>query len=152
VTEVLNRELALACSPAHAFAIFTGRTELWWPRGHRRDPQATMAMEPVTGGRLVERSPDGAEWVLGRITLVEPPGKLHFEWFPGSPGAPTSVEIAFLPAGGQTVVKIVHRALGEGAIAAWPDKVAVFARGWDTVLPALAGYIAENQETPREDL
>ena len=67
---ILERVIALRCSPAHAFAVFTGKTDLWWPRHHRRTEAAAMVLEPRLGGRLLERSPDGNEWVIGTITDV----------------------------------------------------------------------------------
>jgi uncharacterized protein YndB with AHSA1/START domain len=144
---VLNRVITLRCSPAHAFHVFTEMTDLWWPRGHRRTAEATMVLEAAAGGRLLERSPDGSEWLLGRITVFEAPHRISFDWFPGSPTSPTSVDATFRATAGGSEIEIVHRALSEGAVAAWPDKVALFARGWDTVLPAMADFIEKQQAT-----
>lgn len=138
---ILERVIALRCSPAHAFRVFTEMTDLWWPKGHRRTPGATMVFEPAAGGRLLERAADGEEWVLGRLTVFDPPHRLGFDWFPGSPAAPTSVDVTFSAAEHGSEIAIVHRALSEAAIAAWPEKVALFERGWDTILPALARLI-----------
>lgn len=145
MADVLHRSFSVACPPAHAFRVFTEMTDLWWPRSHRRTRDATMVVAPALGGRLVERAPDGSEWAIGTITGFEPPERLAFDWFPGSPAAPTAVEITFAPAGEATEIVIVHRALSDGAVAAWPDKVALFARGWDTIMPALAAFIAEHK-------
>ncbi len=144
--EVLERKIALACSPAHAFRVFTTMTDLWWPRHHRRTEAATMVFEPRLGGRLLERGPDGSDWVIGKITSFQPPEHLSFDWFPGSPAAPTTVAIAFREVSDGTEIAITHRALSDGAIAAWPGKVALFERGWDTILPALARHVAANAE------
>jgi uncharacterized protein YndB with AHSA1/START domain len=144
--EVLERRIALSCSPAHAFRVFTTMTDLWWPRHHRRTAAATMVFEPKLGGRLLERGPDGSDWVIGTITSFEPPEHLSFDWFPGSPAAPTTVDIAFREASAGTEIAITHRALSEGAIAAWPAKVALFERGWDAILPALGRHIAVNAQ------
>lgn len=138
---VLTRTIALRCGPAHAFRVFTEMTDLWWPRSHRRTTEATLVFEAMAGGRLLERSPDGEEWVLGRLTAFEPPERLCFDWFPGSPAAPTTVEVAFRAADEGSEIAIVHRALSEDAISAWPGKVALFERGWDTILPAFAARI-----------
>ena len=143
---VLERTIALRCSPAHAFRVFTEMMDLWWPRGHRRTPEATLILETATDGRLLERAPGGEEWVLGRLTAFEPPERLSFDWFPGSPAAPTSVEVAFRAAAGGSEIFIVHRALREGAVSAWPGAVARFERGWDTILPALAAFAGSRPE------
>jgi hypothetical protein len=83
---------------------------------------------------------------MGRITAYDAPELLGFEWLPGSPAAPTAVDVAFRGAPGGAEVIIVHRALSAGAIAAWPGGVALFERGWDTVLPALARFIETSRE------
>lgn len=140
---VLERTIALRCSPDHAFRVFTEMTDLWWPRGHRRTPQARLVLEATADGRLLERAPSGEEWVLGQLTTFEPPTHLSFDWFPGSPAAPTAVEVAFRPTPEGSEIAIVHRALSDGARAAWPGKVALFERGWDTILPALAALVSQ---------
>lgn len=104
-----------------------------------------MVFEPTLGGRLLERAPDGSEWVIGKITAIEPPERLSFDWFPGSPATPTMVDVGFRTAGDGAEIAIVHRALSAGAIEAWPGKVALFERGWDTILPALARLIEQEQ-------
>jgi uncharacterized protein YndB with AHSA1/START domain len=144
MSSLLERRFALACSPGHAFKVFTTMTDLWWPRGHRRTREAALVMEAQLGGRLVERAPDGSEWLIGKITRFEPPQHLSFDWFPGSPAAPTAVDIAFAGGPGATEIHILHRALSAGAIEAWPGKIALFERGWDTIMPALAAWIADN--------
>ncbi len=144
--EVLERRITLACSPAHAFRVFTTMTELWWPRHHRRTANAVMVFEPQLGGRLLERAPDGGEWVIGKITAFDPPERLRFDWFPGSAAAPTAVDVSFSAAPGGAEITIVHRALSEGAISAWPEKVALFERGWDTILPALGRFVQASRE------
>jgi hypothetical protein len=141
VAELLERTIALGCTPDHAFRVFTEHVDLWWPRHHRRTATATIVLEPRLDGKLVERSPDGSEWTIGRITGIEPPVALSFDWFPGSPAAPTAVDIAFRRTAAGTEIDIAHRALSDGAIAAWPGKVALFERGWDTILPALQAHI-----------
>lgn len=146
MTEVLHRRFTVACSPAHAFRVFTTQTDLWWPRSHRRNTDALMVMEPAAGGRLVERAADGSEFVMGTITRFEPPETLAFDWYPGSPAAPTTVEISLSGSADATEINIVHRAVSDGAVAAWPGRVALFERGWDTIVPALARWISENKE------
>jgi uncharacterized protein YndB with AHSA1/START domain len=140
VADVLIRTIALACPVEHAFSVFTEKVDLWWPRGHRRNRDATMQF---TTDALLERSPDGTLWTMGRVTAMEPPHRLALDWFPGSPAAPTSVEIAFVPSPEGTTITVTHRAVSEEAQTMWAGRVDVFARGWDTVLPALKEFIEE---------
>ena len=141
----LERRIALRCTPSHAFDVFVGRIDLWWPRGHRRDPGSTISLEPMVGGRLVERAGD-QEWLFGTVTTLEPPERLAFDWYPGSPGAPTAVEVGFGPGEAGAEVVVVHRALHPEACRAWPDAVARFAGGWDALLPGLHSYLASHPD------
>lgn len=140
MAELLVRTIALACPVEHAFAVFTDKIDLWWPRGHRRNREASLRFERDA---LIERAPDGGEWTMGRVTALEPPHHLALDWFPGSPNAPTSVTVRFAPEGGGTLVTVTHRALSDGAEAIWSDRVALFIKGWDTVLPAFKACIEE---------
>ncbi len=140
---VLERRIALRCTPAHAFAVFVGRIDLWWPRGHRRDPASTISLEAEVGGRLVERAGE-QEWLFGTVTALEPPDRLAFDWYPGSPGAPTTVEVGFGPGADGAEVVVVHRALHPEAHRAWPDAVSLFASGWDALLPGLRDHCEQS--------
>jgi uncharacterized protein YndB with AHSA1/START domain len=140
VAELLTRTIALACPVDHAFDVFTGKVDLWWPRGHRRNRDATMRFDD---GALVEHNSDGTFWTMGRVTALEPPHLLALDWFPGSPAAPTSVEVRFAPSADGTTITVTHRALSDGARTVWPERVALFTKGWDTVLPALKAFIEE---------
>lgn len=141
---VLTRKIPLKCSKEHAFKVFTEMTDLWWPRGHRRTEGAKLVMTTQEDGRLFERAPDGSEWTIGRIQTIEPPNSLTFDWFPGSPNAPTRVEVTFSGDHETSEISIVHTALSADAMAVWPDKIVIFARGWDTVLPGFQDYCASS--------
>lgn len=82
---------------------------------------------------------------MGRVLEAEPPHRLRLDWFPGSPAAPTSVDIRFAETSVGTTITVTHRALTADAEAIWPARVAQFEKGWDTVLPALQMLI-ENEE------
>lgn len=147
MNEILNRQFTLACSRPHAFKVFTQMIDLWWPQGHRRTQCATLILQPIQGGRLFERAPDGSEWTLGEIITYEPPSKLAFHWFPGAPNAPTHVEVAFSELEDGAAISVTHSAITPQAITIWPDKVALFERGWDTILPAFQTYLAEKDNS-----
>jgi len=142
LADLLVRTIELNCAPEHAFDVFTGMIDLWWPRGHRKHREGTLRLAAVPGGALIDRAPDGTEWTMGEVTGIEPPRRLDLDWFPGSPAAPTSVEIRFADRGGGTVVTVTHRPLLETK-SIWPERAALFTRGWEAVLPALKSYIEE---------
>lgn len=140
MADILTRTIALACPVEHAFTVFTDKIDLWWPRGHRRNREATLSLDRDA---LVERNPDGTFWTMGRVREIDPPHLVAFDWFPGSPAAPTSVEVRFATEAGGTTITVTHRALSDGAQTIWPERVATFTKGWDTVLPALQTFIEE---------
>ncbi len=145
MADILRREIALRCSVAHAFSVFTGQVDLWWPRGHRRNAAGTLRLDARPGGQLVERAPDGSESTIAQVIAVDPPGHLALDWFPGSPTAPTRVEISFAEAAGGSLVTIVHQPLTAGAEQIWPQRVTLFIKGWDAVLPALKAFAEQNK-------
>ena len=57
----------------------------WWPKGHSAsgDPDAVVTLEPRLGGRIFERTPDGAEIDWGEITAWDPPHRLGYLWHIG---------------------------------------------------------------------
>jgi uncharacterized protein YndB with AHSA1/START domain len=140
VADILTRTIALACPVEHAFEMFTGKIDLWWPRSHRRNRDATLRFD---GEDLVERGPDGGEWTMARVTAIEPPHLLALDWYPGSPVDPTAVEVRFAPSDAGTQITVTHRPLTLEAKSIWPQRVANFTTGWNTVLPALRGFIEE---------
>jgi uncharacterized protein YndB with AHSA1/START domain len=108
--EPLEIELTVACSPEHAFEVWTEKTSLWWPKGHSRsgDPEAVV-FEPRAGGRIYERGRDGAEHDWGEVIAWEPPRRLAYLWhIYGERADATDVEVTFAAAGEGTAVRIVH--------------------------------------------
>jgi uncharacterized protein YndB with AHSA1/START domain len=143
VGEELVRTIDLDCGVEHAFAVFTEMIDLWWPRGHRKHRDGTLRLEARTDGALIDEAADGEEWTMGRVVAIEPPHRLAFDWYPGSPVAPTAVEISFTPTASGSRVTVAHHSLPDSRTA-WPARVATFASGWETVLPALKWYAEEN--------
>lgn len=136
--EPLRVTVDVACPPDHAFDTWTLRFATWWPRGHTvsGEADARIALEPMVGGRIFERTPDGREIDWGRITAWERPDRLAYRWHIRRDAADaTDVEITFVPvAGGTTRVEIVHSGwerLGAGG-PAWRD---ANAGGWTGLLP-----------------
>ena len=143
MAEELVRTIDLDCGVDHAFAVFTQMIDLWWPRGHRRHREGMLRIELRIDGALVDRAADGSEWIMGRVVALEPPHRLAFDWYPGSPQAPTSVDIRFSAAGPGSTVTVVHRSLPDSQVI-WAARVATFVGGWEAVLPALKSYAEEN--------
>lgn len=138
MTEVLRKEIMLACPPERAFKAFVEHVDLWWPRGHRKSREHAMRFTPES---LIQIAPDGSEWTMGRVLASEPPRRLALDWFAGAVTDPTQVEITFTPDNSGTRVVIVHLAETPKTIELWPKRVALFVGGWEAVLNALNQHI-----------
>jgi uncharacterized protein YndB with AHSA1/START domain len=111
LSEPIEVEFTVACSPAHAFEVWSGRFSQWWPRGHSRsgNPDLTVVLEPRPGGRIFEREPNGVEHDWGEVLDFEPPRRLRYLWhIYGERGEATEVDVTFAPDGDATNVRIVH--------------------------------------------
>ena len=99
----------IACSPSHAFEVWTTRTATWWPRGHSvsHDPDTVVSLEGYVGGRLLETTPDGTVIVFGTVTDWDPPHSFSYRWHIGrDPSEATDVTISFAEGGSGTVLRI----------------------------------------------
>ena len=135
--EPIQLEFEVACSPDHAFETWASKTSTWWPRGHSVSaaPGLTVTFESRPGGRIYERTPDGAEHDWGEVLAWEPPRRLTYLWHLGSDrNRATEVDISFTGDSGITTVTIVHRGwerLGADG-PAWRERNV---GGWSGLLP-----------------
>jgi uncharacterized protein YndB with AHSA1/START domain len=107
----LELAFTVACPPDHAFAVWTERTSLWWPKSHSvsGDDGLTVTIEPRPGGRIFERTSGGEEHDWGEILEWEPPRRLTYRWHLRQDREDaTHVEISFAPAADGTAVTILH--------------------------------------------
>ncbi|HVY50642.1 MAG TPA: SRPBCC domain-containing protein [Devosia sp.] len=141
--DLLVRRITLDCPVDHAFEVFTRKIDLWWPRGHRRNREGRLHLEAREGGSLVELSPEGGQWTMGRVTAIEPPERLELDWYPGSPAAPTRVEVRFVATPAGTEIIVTHRPLPDSR-SIWPERVGLFAGGWEAALPAFKTFLGEH--------
>jgi uncharacterized protein YndB with AHSA1/START domain len=66
-------------------------------------------MEGRVGGRIVEQTRTGEEFVWGTIEIWEPPHHVAFSWHPGDdPARSTHVEVRFTASGARTRVELTH--------------------------------------------
>ena len=136
--EPIRLEFVVACPADHAFDVWTGRIDQWWPADHTVSAEAdlTVVLEGRPGGRIFERTAAGAEHDWGEVTAWEPPTRLGYQWHLRRDRADaTDVEIRFVPLEGtRTRVEIEHRGwerLGAGG-ETWRDRNR---GGWATLLP-----------------
>jgi uncharacterized protein YndB with AHSA1/START domain len=135
-----------------AFDVFVNDIGVWWqPNGlFRTSPGApgTLAFEGGDGGVLVETSPDGESYHIGRVLEWKPPQRLVFSW--QQPDFPddlvTEVEVRFdAVEEGVTRVSVEHRGFtgvpaGSAARHGFPDAALQMrlAEWWRALLGNLA--------------
>ena len=140
--EPLRISFQVACSADHAFTTWTGRATAWWPPEHTvsHEPGAEIVFEPRRGGRIFERTAQGAEIEWGEIVEWDPPRRLRYLWrIATDPQNATDVEIVFRELSDSTTsIEIEHGGWDRlGAIGqTWREANQA---GWDGVLPS---YIA----------
>jgi hypothetical protein len=136
--EPLRLAIEVACSGEHAFRTWTAGIAGWWPADHTVSGTAvaTVVLEGRVGGRIYERTADGAEHEWGEVTVWEPPVRLGYLWFLRTDRADaTDVDIRFVAVDPATTrVEIEHAGwerLGDRG-AAWRERNL---GGWSTLLP-----------------
>jgi uncharacterized protein YndB with AHSA1/START domain len=114
VTSPLRITFDVACPAEHAFAMWTSRIGTWWPADHTvtGDRDVAIVLEGGVGGRIYERTADGAEYDWGVVTVWDPPKRLAY--VPVAPrqdrSEATDVDIRFVARGpDDTRLEIEHR-------------------------------------------
>lgn len=135
--EPVRKSIQVNLSPDAAFRRFTEEIAAWWPlKTHSvGEERAEMVVfETQRGGRIYERTRDGAIHVWGTVIACDPPDRVVFSWHPGREAdTAQEVEIRFLASERGTRVELEHRgweALGDGA----ENMRSRYSEGWDYVL------------------
>jgi uncharacterized protein YndB with AHSA1/START domain/uncharacterized protein YciI len=147
----IRRQIVVPTDPGTAFTVWTEEIETWWPL-HRHSVFGAESSVSFTGGRLVERGPDGTESVWGEILDWSPPDRLRITWHPGhGPDPATEVEVRFervddATGAAATLVTLTHHG--------WerlPDPTgarAEYERGWPTVVGQFGRRTAQLRAEP----
>jgi uncharacterized protein YndB with AHSA1/START domain len=148
----------VAVAPEVAFDVFTREIDLWWKQGPKfrigsRHP-GRLSFEPGLGGRLLEtvELPAGPRaFVVGRVTLWEPPHRLELQWrgVNFKPDEETLLSVRFEPERDGTLLSVRHSgwsALREGHPARHGLAGAAFSRmiglWWGELVSALREHVA----------
>src|SRR5271157_2789079 len=102
VTSPLRITFDVACPAEHAFTMWTSRIGVWWPPDHTvtGDRDLAIVLESGVGGRIYERTAEGAEHDWGVVTVWDPPKRLAYLWHLGRDrSAATDVDIRFVSRG-----------------------------------------------------
>jgi uncharacterized protein YndB with AHSA1/START domain len=152
VSDPLELEFEVGCSPEQTFELWTTRTGAWWPKTHTVSalPGVEVVIEPGVGGRMFERTPRGEEHDWGEVTAWEPPHRIAYLWHLRQDRADaTEVEITFSATeGAGTRVSIVHRGWDRLG-ARGPAGRERNQRGWDELLPHFEAFCAQPRQHVR---
>jgi len=143
----LRMSFEVACPVEHAFSVWTAGIGMWWPPDHTVTGQAGLVIV-LEGGRIYERTPDGAEHDWGEVTVWKPPAQLAYLWHLGRDrSGATEVEIRFIARGAAaTRIEIEHRGwerLGHSG-EQWRDRNRA---GWQTLLPYFRAAITRGDSS-----
>lgn len=145
----VRKQVLVNTDPARAFEVFTKGMDRWWPARHsinRNSALQTIIIEPVVGGRWMERGEDGSECQWGKVLSWEPPSRLVLAWqitpeFQFDPELTTELEIRFTPNGDSTLVELEHRLEGYGDAADQMRELFDGSQAWEGSLAAFARFI-----------
>jgi hypothetical protein len=131
-----------------AFEVFTAGIDRWWPKSHGigAAPIRESIIEPFVGGRWYTRCEDGADVVIGHVSVWQPAERfvctweISANWKPDARAAFASeVEVRFVAEAAGTRVELEHRnfeRMGEtegetmrkGVDGGWPGMLELFAK------------------------
>ena len=133
-TSVVEHEVRVAAPPETVFAYFTDPSKMVQWMG------AEATLDPRTGGvcRIAFQPLGGADRTAmsGQYVEVEPFSRIALTWgweleLLAVPPQSTAVEVTLRPVGAETVVRLSHRRIPDGA-------VSFHEAGWTHYLPRLA--------------
>jgi len=139
------KSVHVACSPEHAFEVFTRQIGSWWPtETHAIHPGEVreLVWEEHEGGEVYEISTGGERVSWAHVLAWEPPHGVTFSWHVNREAtAPTEVELWFVAEAGGTRVDLEHRHWERlGAEAAGTRES--YNGGWETVLACFVAHAA----------
>ncbi len=92
----IEHEYVVACSPAHAFAVYTGEIDAWWPDGYSPPGKQHVLIEPGVGGACTMLLADGTAYPWGRVAAWEPPGHYAMAFtLAQDPDHPSRIDVWF---------------------------------------------------------
>lgn len=99
-------EATVPLPPRQAFDVFVQQMDTWWPRQgvfpYSFAPETTRPLhirfDGREGGRYYETFADGSEYVIGTISIWNPPLELAYSWRDPAWDGSTNIRLRFAPA------------------------------------------------------
>lgn len=133
--------------PERAFDTFVQQMDLWWPRQgvfpYSFAPAGTRPLrirfEPQLGGRYYETFLDESEYVIGRVSVYQPPARLSYSWRDPSWAGETRIALRFTAEGDGARLSYEQDGFEDAGV---PDLAAYYRIG---CRQTLASYVAHCQ-------
>ena len=140
----IEHEFTVACSPEHAFAVFTGEIGKWWHPAYAPPGLTDVTIEPRVGGACTMRVADGSAYSWGTVTTWEPErGRFGMDFtLAQDADHPSRIDVVFDAAGTGTRMSFSHGGWTAGNVAGR----ARFSE-WQFVVERFVAY-AEGREMP----
>lgn len=143
----IEQEVTIEAPPERVFDALTRDVSAWWGEPHMYDASRArdIRLDAVLGGRFYEDWGNGEGAVYATVALLRRPERLRLHGGMGMAGAVAGViDFRLTPQGDGTVVRLVHRAVGEVG----DETRAAYSRGWHGLLgERLKGYVESGIRT-----
>ena len=148
--EPVRKRRDVALSPERAFELFTERMGEWWPlptHSIAEQDAVGVRFEGRVGGRVVELTASGAEFVWAEVRTWDPPHRFVLSWHPAvEPEASSTVEVRFVATPARCRVELDHHDLDEHGEVGRAMREQ-YDPGWDQVLDRLDESMASTAHT-----
>jgi hypothetical protein len=136
----IEHTYVVACSPEHAFEVFTSRIGTWWHPAYAEEDLVDVQVQPYAGGLATMGYADGHTVQWGTVLTWDPPGHYAQSFtLAQDPDHPSRLDLTFADNGdGTTTVEFAHDGWTAGNVAGrarfseWPvilDRFAAAAEG-----------------------
>jgi len=154
------KTVTVACTPEDAFRYFTADFGMWWPiathsvvayASEFKDKPAALIFETHLGGRIIERTRSGEEYVLGTVLAWEPPARVAFSFHPGRDAKEAqTVEVTFssVPEGARVV--LIHSGWEKLSTNAQKSRDS-YNQGWEPVFVTAYREYAQKRKQSQEE-
>ncbi|PUB18872.1 hypothetical protein [Yoonia sediminilitoris] len=139
----IQKSVTVPLTPTEAFALFTSKMDLWWPKaGYSVGGAASKLHFPShKNGEITETDAGGTTHVWGRVIACEPGAYVAFSWHPDRPESEaTVVEMRSIATDTGTSCDLTHG--GFDILGPTADAISTsYLHGWDIVLGCYRGAV-----------
>jgi uncharacterized protein YndB with AHSA1/START domain len=135
----IEHEYDVACTPQHAFEVFTGSISEWWHPAYAMPGLTEVTIEPRVGGTCTMRLADGSSYGWGTVVIWDPPAHYVQDFtLAQDPDHPSRIDVWFDPNDEGTRMRFSHGGWTAGNVAGrarfseWPillDRFVAYAEG-----------------------